>query len=278
MPGDDARLRAEELRGACGDGVSAGLAVWEPELDADDLLRHAQALLAAARRLGRNHVRGPAPDQLLTSAELTDDVTRQLLELVGVVDRREGVEAGHSQTVAHLARRVADKLELPSEIVDESWLAGLLHDVGKLSMPAELLRRNGPLSGVERELVARHAMNGARLVRRMPAVSHVAYVVQALHEHVAGGGHPSGVEGSEIPAAGRVVAVAERLVSMTADRPHRAATGLTSALSEIWRFAGDRYDPLVVSALFALVQEGDVQLRPRAPGGPPMLEVYGAVV
>ncbi len=277
LTADDARQRAEELRRACGDDVCAGVSVWEPELDADDLLRHARALLAAAHRLGRNHVRGPAPDLLLESTELTSDVARQLFELVGVVDRREGVE-GHSRTVARLARRIAVKLDLPPDLVSESWLGGLLHDVGKLSMPEELLRSSVPLSGVDRDLVARHTANGARLVKRIPTVRHVAHVIRALHEHVDGSGHPAGLAMSEIPAAARVIAVAERLVSMTADRPHRAAAGLTSTLSEIWRFAGSRYEPLVVSALFALVKDGEVRLEPSRPGSPPVFEVDGATV
>ncbi len=278
LPGDDARLRAEELRRACGDGVSAGLAVWEPEFEADDLLRHAQALLDVARRLGGNHLRGPAPDQLLASTALTDDVLGQLHELVGISERREGVEEGHSLTVACLARRIAIRLELPPTIVSESWLAGLLHDVGKVSLPVALLRHSGPLSATERELVAGHSVNGARLVRRIPAARHVAPIVVALHEHVDGTGHPSGIAGPEIPAAARVVAVAERLVSMTAERPHRVALSLTSALSEIWRFADARYDPLVVSTLFALVKAGQVQSRTQAPGGLLVLEVDGAAV
>lgn len=277
LPGDDARRRAEELRSACGDAASGGLAVWEPELEADELILRAGDLLASARRLGANHVRGPAPDVLLTETELTDETRRQLLELAAVVDRREAVEDGHSFTVALLAARIARRLELPHELVEASWLAGLLHDIGKIPLPEELLRRGTPLSGVDRERVARHTVDGAELASRIPSASHVAGIVRALHEHLDGSGRPDGLAGAAIPPEARVVAVAERLVSMTAERPHRAATGLTSSLAEIWRVAGARFDPLVVSALFALVKDGEVR-QGASSGTVPVLEVDGAGV
>jgi HD-GYP domain-containing protein (c-di-GMP phosphodiesterase class II) len=253
----DAFAAAEELRASFGGTASAGVAVWEEGESGESLVERAEALLAAAVRLGGNHTRGPEADLLLAgSTRLDPDRHRQLLELVAIVDARYGVDPVHSRRVASLTEALAVKLELDPESIRRAALGGLLHAVGTLTISDAELRPGGPFGLLESDAVARHARRGAEIVRRLDGLADVAAVVDSHQERCVGTG-PKGQREEEIPFEARIVAVANALVTLTTDRPGAQELSLTSALTELWRFTETRYDPAVVSALFRLVREDD---------------------
>lgn len=247
---------AERLRAGAAGTAAAGVAVWSAGDTAGDVVAAAEQLLAAALRLGGNHTRGPEPDVLL-DGETGLDVTAflQLLRLAGAVDARYRIAPAHSRKVARLSRDLALELGLAPAEVAASYLGGLLHAIGTLGIDEARLHPHGVFATLDATLELRHGPRGAELVRRIPCAAHVAPFLAAYEEFWDGSG-PRRLRGESIPFEARVIAVANAITTMT--EPGGDALPLTSALSEIWRLAGGRYDPEVVSALFRLVREGGI--------------------
>lgn len=219
---------------------AVGVAVCEARgaEDAEELLDRADVLLAAARSLGGDHVRGPEADVLLSTGTPDAAVRAQLERLVAALD----AGSGHSARVAWVAGALAREAGYEEGVCEAAELVGLLHDAGRLLAPATRLDERGSRS--------------ADLAERIPAVRALAPALAAIAEAWDGSGQPRGLCGDAIPAPARVVAVADALLSMLEDRPHRRALSLTSTLTEIWRRAGGRYDPAIVGALFRLLRAG----------------------
>ena len=251
---DGAAEAAERLRAAA--GGSAGVAVWRPGDTAADVVAAAERLLAAAVRLGGNHTRGPEPDVLVAGEPpLGETAFLQLLQLARAVDARYRIAPSHSHKVARLSRDLALELELDLDAVAASYLGGLLHAVGTLGIDETHLHPHGVFASLDAKLELRHGSRGAELVRRIPCAAHVAPLLAAYEEFWDGSG-PRRQRGESIPFEARVIAVANAITTMT--EPGGDNLPLTSALSEIWRLAGGRYDPEVVSALFRLVKDGRI--------------------
>ena len=179
----------------------------------------------------------------------------QLLELAAAIDLRYRIAPAHSRKVARLSRDLALTLELKPDAVAASYLAGLLHALGTLPLDESALRPHGALTALDARVELHHGTRGAELVGRIPCAAHVATIVANYEEHWDGSG-PRRVRGETIPFEARVVSVANAIVTMT--EPSGNASPLTSSLTEIWRLAGGRYDPEIVSALFRLVRDGAV--------------------
>ena len=260
----EALIEAELLRGRVAGRpvgarpvtVSVGVATWERTRGIEALLDAAEDALETAHRLGGNQVwaERPGPDAAFD----------RLVVLVGEVDSREGDDPDHSRTIASLSRDLAVALDLDPEAVGRTYFAGLLHDVGKVSVPEWVLRKPSGLTTDEWATVARHPLKGAALLARVDELRDAASVVANHHERWDGRGYPSGLVGRRIPVEARIVAVADSLVSMTAERPYRPAMSVTGALTDIWRRSGRCYDPAVVSALFAFAREGRLPAPPTA--------------
>jgi HD-GYP domain-containing protein (c-di-GMP phosphodiesterase class II) len=135
----------------------------------------------------------------------------------------------------------------------ELELAALLHDVGKLRVPREILSKPGPLSESERRLMQNHPAWGAELVSGVPGLQAVALIVRHHHERVDGAGYPSRLSGVRIPAASRIMAVCDAYGAMTEARPYREERSPRRALSELREEAGTQFDEAVVDALEAEV-------------------------
>ena len=252
----DVRDAAERLRAGTRLPAAAGVAAWRKGDTAADIVARAEQLLEAATQLGGNHTRGPKPDVLVHGhPRLGATALGQLLELQAAIDARYLIAPTHSLKVAKLSLELALALELEPNDVAASYLGGLLHALGTLPLDESALHPHGALTALEGKLELHHGTRGAELVGRIPCAAHVARIVAAYEEYWDGSG-PRRVRGEAIPFEARVVAVANAIVTMT--EPGGDALPLTSALTEIWRLAGGRYDPEVVSALFRLVREGSI--------------------
>jgi HD-GYP domain-containing protein (c-di-GMP phosphodiesterase class II) len=185
----------------------------------------------------------------------------------------DGFTAEHTDAVVRLAGRVGQRLGMGAVDLFELNLAARLHDVGKLRVPGEILRKPGPLSPEQREIIERHPAWGAELVGRIAGLEAVAAIVLFHHERPDGSGYPNGLGGERIPPAARVVAACDAFGAMTEDRPYRPALPEAWALAELQAAVGSQFDAAVVGALAE-----EVEARPLAPSaegdeqvGPPVV-------
>src|SRR6202011_1915836 len=164
---------------------------------------------------------------------------------------KDAYTASHEQEVAELAERVALRLgSEPSHARDVRY-AALLHDVGKVAVPSEILLKPGPLTDAEWVTMRIHAVVGGELFARIEAFAHLAPAVRACHERWDGGGYPDGLAGQEIPLAARIIAVAASYDAMLTDRPYRPARPPAEARNELRGVPGTQLDPSVVDAVMA---------------------------
>jgi diguanylate cyclase (GGDEF)-like protein len=168
---------------------------------------------------------------------------------------------GHLQVVAGLAREVGARLGLAGSDLDELTRAAELHDVGKVAVPASILRKPGPLDDSEWSFVRQHTLVGDRILSAAPALSPLAHVVRASHERYDGAGYPDGLARDDIPLAARVVAVCDAYHAMTSDRPYRGALAHWEALEELRKCSGRQFDPVVVAAFCELMDSAPEGLQ-----------------
>lgn|GEM_PF-1718273 len=172
-----------------------------------------------------------------------------------IVEARDPYTQGHEVRVAQLAKLIALEMALPGNEVDAIEMCGLVHDIGKLSVPAEILTRPGHLSDLEFALIKGHPEAGYTILKGIDFPWPVADIVVAHHERQDGSGYPEGLMGDDIPMAARVLAVADVVEAMASHRPYRPALGLDVALAEL-REHPEKYDQDVVVALCAVYDSG----------------------
>jgi diguanylate cyclase (GGDEF)-like protein/putative nucleotidyltransferase with HDIG domain len=238
--------------------VSAGVATYPQHgADRDALIRLADSALYWAKEHGKNRVRVSRPDvveladlrRLATGADRAARF-RAAGSLARAVDHRDAYTGSHSERVADLAARIAERLGLAAEDVELTRLAGSLHDLGKLAIPEEILRKPGKLTDAERLVLERHPQIGFRMLESL-GVDPVADWVLRHHERWDGAGYPDGLAGDDIPLGARIIFVADAFDAMTSDRIYREPLSSRDAVSELERCSGSQFDPDVVHAFLA---------------------------
>jgi len=174
--------------------------------------------------------------------------------IANMVELRDPYTAGHQREVAQLAGAVARELGLADEDVRGIEVAGILHDIGKVAVPSEILNRPGRLSRLEFEMIKVHAQTGSDIVAEIPFPWPVAEMILQHHERLDGSGYPSGLTGGDILIGSRILAVADVISAMAAHRPYRPALGIGPALAEIEAHRGDLFDPAAVDACLRLAR------------------------
>jgi len=172
------------------------------------------------------------------------------------VELRDPYTAGHQRRVAQLARAIAVQLELPDETCEHIRIAALLHDIGKLSVPTEILSKPGKLRPVEYELAKGHVQAAEEMLKRVDVDWPLAEMVMQHHERMDGSGYPQGLSGDEIILEARIMAVADVVEAMSSHRPYRAALGIDAAIAEIEANRERLYDADVVDACVAVLGSG----------------------
>jgi PAS domain S-box-containing protein len=175
--------------------------------------------------------------------------------LVSAVEMRDPYTAGHQRRVTQLACAIAKEMGLPEEQIEGIRMAGLIHDIGKINVPAEILSKPGPLTKLEFGLIKMHPQTGHDVLKAIEFPWPVAPIVLQHHERMDGSGYPQGLSGEEIILEARILAVSDVVEAMASHRPYRSARGIDKALEEISQNRGVLYDPEVVDACLKLFKE-----------------------
>jgi putative nucleotidyltransferase with HDIG domain len=245
--------------------LSAGVVTYpQLGLDRSEIVTVADQALYLAKEHGKGRVRAYHPDlgdlpqfAGLGDAPDRDARLRAAASLAHAVDARDAYTGRHSYVVAQLSARVAGLLGLDAEEVELVRLAGSLHDLGKLAIPEEILRKPGPLSDAELLVLRRHPQIGFRMLRSL-GVEPVSTWVLHHHERWDGRGYPHGLGGEEIPLGSRILFVADAYDAMTSDRIYQEHVAHEDAVAELERCAGTQFDPQVVAVFVKSVKRGEV--------------------
>src|SRR4051794_12524524 len=187
------------------------------------------------------------------------------LLLGDVLEDKDAYTASHSHGVVSLSLAVADRLRLDPAARRRAEFGALLHDIGKIAVPAEIINKPGPLDADEWAVMKLHTLEGQQMLDRIGGVlGEVGRVVRSSHEHFDGSGYPDGLAGAQIPIEARVVSCCDAFSAMTTTRSYRKAMSMESAREELVRNLGSQFDPKVVAALLEVIDEENVVLGPNA--------------
>ena len=170
------------------------------------------------------------------------------------VEADDAYTGEHSRDVVSLTLEVAARMGLDSREARNAEFVALLHDVGKIRIPAEIINKPGPLDPDERAVIETHTIEGEAMLKQVGGLlGEIGHVVRSCHERWDGQGYPDRIAGEAIPLIARIVCCTDAFSAMTTNRPYRKAMSTTDALAELRRCAGTQFDPKVVDALVALV-------------------------
>ncbi len=183
-----------------------------------------------------------------------------LRAFVAAVDAKDPYTRGHSERVAAVSRTVARQLGLPEEVQHKVWIGALLHDVGKIGVEDQILRKSGVLTPEEYDQMKLHTVMGADILSRIQELKEVIPAVRWHHESWAGGGYPDNLRGEQIPLIARIVAVSDCFDAITTNRPYQKAGSLQYAIETITKLTGRKFDAKVVTAFLRACEAGDVRV------------------
>jgi putative two-component system response regulator len=181
--------------------------------------------------------------------------------LASVVEARDPYTAGHQRRVGNLSAAIAERMSMDKTTADLVRTIGYIHDIGKISIPAEILTKPGRLMPLEMEMIKIHAMKGYEMLSKVNLPEKIGQAIYEHHERVNGSGYPRGIKDRDISDEAKILIVADVVEAMVSHRPYRPALGLDVALEEIERQSGILYNPDVVSACVSLFREGNYHIE-----------------
>lgn len=242
------------LRTAAVDGglASVGVAIAFPAAEAPAMVLLALPPILLMRLFARER-----RARIDSALQLGDTYRRTALLLGDVIEADDAYTGAHSRDVVELSLSVARALALPEWQAQRVELVALLHDVGKIQIPAEVINKPGPLTDDERALINRHTIEGEAMLERVGGtLATVGSLVRSTHERWDGSGYPDGLAGEQVPVEARIVAACDAFSAMTSDRSYRRALTVETARAELTANRGTQFDPLVVDALLAVTTTG----------------------
>jgi len=194
------------------------------------------------------------------SQRLKSTFVETINALVSALERRDPYTAGHQKRVTNIACMLAEEMGLSNELVDGLRFAGLVHDVGKIQIPTEILIKPDHLSDIEFVMIKMHPQIGYDILKAIDFPFPVAPIILQHHERLDGSGYPACLRGEEIMLEARILAVADVVEAMSSHRPYRPALGTDKAMEEISQNKGVLYDPKVVDACLKVLSKNKVKL------------------
>src|SRR5450830_1741386 len=196
-----------------------------------------------------------AAELVIANKALQDNLEDTVRAMATIVEMRDPYTAGHQVRVAELAVAIARQMELPDEQVHAIYLAGVLHDLGKIQIPAEILSKPGKISDIEFSLIKTHPQAGYDILKDIHFPWPLAQIILQHHERLDGSGYPQRLKGEAILLEARILSVADIVEAMSSHRPYRLGLGIDAALDEITRCRGAQLDPVVVDACLRVIKE-----------------------
>src|SRR5205823_13427717 len=189
----------------------------------------------------------------LGNARRFDELERAYLStveaLANALEAQDEYTGDHARALAEMALAVGYELALDPDRLKILELAALFHDIGKIGVPSEIIRKPGPLTAEERRIMNKHPEIGEQILAPVPFLQPIRPIIRACHERWDGNGYPDGLAGDAIPLVARIVCCCDAFSAMTTDRSYRAALTLEAAIAELHANAGTQFDPDVVAAL-----------------------------
>ncbi len=219
-----------------------------------------RAIMRDGKAIGVRGILIDITDRVEAARRIERALSGTIHALAMTTEMRDPYTAGHQERVTRLAMAIAGRIGLPADRLEGLRVAGLLHDVGKVSVPAEILNKPTGLSTIEFALVRSHSETGYAILREIEFPWPVATIVLQHHERMDGSGYPGGLRGEEILLEARILAVADSVEAMASHRPYRAALGIEEALAELARGRGTAYDVDAASACLSLFTEDGFRL------------------
>lgn len=198
-----------------------------------------------------------------------ENVIHQLAESLGTaIDAKDPYTSLHSEEVAEVSHAIALSYGLPSNQADIIHVAGHLHDIGKIGVPDQILKKEGPLTDTEWVEIKKHPDKGAEILKPVGCLvdTGIVEMVRHHHERFDGKGYPSGLKGEAIPVGARIIALADTISAILQNRPYRPAQNFDHVLEEIRRCSGSQFDPTVVEAFLSISEEVKSILQYLCPG------------
>ncbi len=197
-----------------------------------------------------------AEEKLKQSFEMLQKATGDIIQAMSSTsEMRDPYTAGHQRRVKELAVAIGEKMNISKEQLEGVKFAGIIHDIGKIAVPSDILSKPGRISKMEFEVIKSHSQVGYELLNKIEFPWPISKIVHQHHEHLDGSGYPNGLSGDDILMEARILAVADVVEAMTSHRPYRAALGINTALEEIDKHKHDQFDPTVVDACMSLFKE-----------------------
>ena len=210
-----------------------------------------------------DHVQGYV-EQLQAAAQANRDLfIGSIRAFAAAVDAKDPYTRGHSERVAAYSRTIAKTLGQSEEFQYRIWIAGVLHDVGKIGIEDRILKKGGVLTGDEYEQMKLHPVIGEEILRPLEALREMLPAIRWHHEAWNGRGYPDGLKGEQIPLIARIVAVADTFDAITTNRPYQKAYGYSYAVETITKLTGARFDAKVVTAFLHAFKQGAIKVEPR---------------
>jgi PAS domain S-box-containing protein len=205
--------------------------------------------------------RKQAEEKLSHTLENLRESIKTTIQVLGMAsEAKDPYTAGHHRRVSHLARAIAKERGLSSDIIEGIRMAGSIHDIGKLSVPAEILTKPARLTDLEFSMIKEHSLSGYEMLKNVESPWPLAEIIYQHHERMNGTGYPRNLKEDEISMAARVMAVADVVEAMSSHRPYRASLGVEAALEEIEKNKGTLYDAEIVDACLRLFREKGYKL------------------
>jgi diguanylate cyclase (GGDEF)-like protein len=243
-------LEDVEIGPVRGVSVSVGVAGLTPGERPEALLAAAALALEEARAAGGSQAVLFKPAAGEATPDLADVGQGSIIAaLASALEERDRYTGEHSESVVDLTARVGEALAIGADEIEQVRTAALLHDIGKVGVPDQILHKPAKLDDREWEIMRQHPVIGERILRAIPGFGAVARMVRHEHERWDGRGYPDGLAGNAIPMGSRIILACDAYHAMTSDRPYRKAMPHADAMSELSGNAGSQFDPDVVQAL-----------------------------